>query len=145
MINNMKIIDLLNKIANCEGVPERIKVDNIIYRYENWEQFYYTDNEAREDLLVRGKDYSTNDFLNWKVEVIEENQDIDIQSIEHNELDILQEILGKCDLWKGNEGYILKVINENNNRLVDAILKVSKENETLTRAIKQLDRQINNN
>ena len=77
--------------------------------------------------------------------LIEEEPDIDIQSIEHNELDILQEILGKCDLWKGNEDYILKVINENNNRLVDAILKVSKENETTINAIKQLDRQINNN
>ena len=78
----MKVIDLLNKIANGEEVPERIKVDNIIYRYENWEHFYYTDNEAREDLLVRGKDYSTNDFLNWNVELIEEQQDIDIQGIE---------------------------------------------------------------
>ena len=64
---------------NGEEVPERIKVDNIIYRYENWEHFYYTDNEAREDLLVRGKDYSTNDFLNCNVELIEEQQDIDIQ------------------------------------------------------------------
>lgn len=33
-------------------------------------------------MLVRGKDYSTNDFLNWNVELIEEEQDIDIQSIE---------------------------------------------------------------
>ena len=63
-------------------MPEIIKVDNIIYRYENWERFYYTDNEAREDLLVKGKDYSTNDFLNWNVEIIEEQQDIDIQAIE---------------------------------------------------------------
>ena len=63
-------------------MPNRIKVDNIIYRYENWEKFYYTDNEAREDLLVKGKDYSTNDFLNWNVELIEEPQDIDIQAIE---------------------------------------------------------------
>ena len=78
----MKVIDLLNKIANEEEVPERIKVDNIIYRYENWEHFYYTDNEAREDLLVRGKDYSTNDFLNWNVEIIEEPEEIDIQNIE---------------------------------------------------------------
>lgn len=73
----MKVIDLLNKIAHGEEVPEKIKVDNIIYIYENWEHFYYTDNEAREDLLVRGKDYSTNDFLNWNVELIEDEIDID--------------------------------------------------------------------
>lgn len=75
----MKVIDLLNKIANCEEVPERIKVDNIVYIYENWEHFYYTDNEAREDLLIRGKDYSTSDFLNWNVELIQEDT---IDSIE---------------------------------------------------------------
>lgn len=31
---------------------------------------------------MKGKDYSTNDFLNWNVELIEEQQDIDIQAIE---------------------------------------------------------------
>lgn len=76
----MKVIDLFNKIAHGEEVPEKIKVGNIIYIYENLEHFYYTDNEAREDLLVRGKDYSTNDFLNWNVELIED--EIDIDSIE---------------------------------------------------------------
>ena len=80
-MSKLTVIQLLNKIANGEEVPERIKVDNIIYRYENWEHFYYTDNEAREDLLAIGKDYSTNDFLNWNVEIIEEQQDIDIQAI----------------------------------------------------------------
>ena len=81
----MKVIDLLNKIAHGEEVPEKIKVGNIIYIYENWEHFYYTDNEAREDLLVRGKDYSTNDFLNWNVELIED-EPIDIDNIEELEL-----------------------------------------------------------
>ena len=73
----MKVIDLLNKIAKGEEVPEKIKVDNIIYIYENWEHFYYTDDEIREDLLVRGKDYSTNDFLNWNVELLEDELDKD--------------------------------------------------------------------
>ena len=60
-VDRMKVIDLLNKMAHGEVAPEKIKVDNIIYIYENWGHFYYTDNEVREDLLVRGKDYSTND------------------------------------------------------------------------------------
>ena len=79
----MKIIDLLNKMANGEEVPEKIKVGNIIYIYESWEHFYYTDNEEREDLLVKGKDYSTIDFLNWNVKLIED--EIDIDSIEELE------------------------------------------------------------
>ena len=73
-------------------------------------------------------------------ELIED--EIDIDSIEHKELEILQEILGQCDLFKGNEKYILKVINENNSRLVDAVLKVSKENEILLQAVKQLNKEV---
>ena len=73
----MKMIDLLNKMAKGEEVPEKIKVGNIIYIYESWEHFYYTDNEEREDLLAKGKDYSTIDFLNWNVELIEDEVDID--------------------------------------------------------------------
>lgn len=75
-----------------------------------------------------------------EVEIIEDKEDINIQDIEHKELEIIQENLGKCDLWKGNEEYILKVINENNSRLVDAILQVSKENGVLVQAVKQLDK-----
>ena len=75
-----------------------------------------------------------------ELEISEEDEEIDIQSIEHKKLNIIQEVLGKCDLWKGNEGYVLKVINENNDRLAKKILEVSNENKTLLKAIKQLDR-----
>ena len=80
--------------------------------------------------------------LNLKQKVSTTSDEIDIDSIEHKELEILQEILGQCDLFKENEKYILKVINENNSRLVDAILKVSKENETLLQAVKQLNKKV---
>ena len=32
----MKVIDLLNKIANGEEVPQKIKVGNKIYNYETF-------------------------------------------------------------------------------------------------------------
>lgn len=85
------------------------------------------------------KDIAFN-IMDLDFELIED--EIDIDSIKHKELEILQEILGKCDLFEGNEEYILKVINENNRRLVDAILKVSKENETLVQAVKQLNKEV---
>lgn len=112
----MKVIDLLNKMAHGEEVPEKIKVDNIIYIYENWEHFYYTDNEVREDLLVRGKDYSTNDFLNWNVELIED-EPIDIDNI--GELLKIEEYeVDKTDT----------VINRNKiNELVQAVKQLNKE------------------
>jgi hypothetical protein len=87
------------------------------------------------------KDIAFN-IMDLDFELIEDEVDIDIDSIEHKELEILQEILGQCDLFKGNEKYILKVINENNSRLVDAILKVSKENEILLQAVKQLNKKV---
>lgn len=102
---------------NGEEVPERIKVDNIIYRYENQERFYYTDNEAREDLLVRGKDYSTNDFLNFNVELIEDEIEIDIDNIEEL-LKIEEYEVDKTDV----------VLNRNKiNKLVQAVKQLNKE------------------
>lgn len=62
-------------------MPKHIKVDGINYMFDDSEMFYYRDNESREDLLVLGKEYSTWDFLNWNVELIED-QTIDIDSIE---------------------------------------------------------------
>ena len=112
----MKIIDLLNKMANGEEVPEKIKVANIIYIYESWEHFYYTDNEEREDLLVKGKDYSTIDFLNWNVELIED-EIIDIDNIEEL-LKIEEYEVDKTDT----------VINRNKiNKLVQAVKQLNKE------------------
>lgn len=120
----MKVIDLLNKIANREEVPEKIKVDNIIYIYESLEHFYYTDDEAREDLLIRGKDYSTNDFLNWNVELIED-EPIDIDKIE--ELYINDKNIGKDTIenWTGRKLDI--VLGNKINKLVQAVKQLNKE------------------
>ena len=61
----MKVIDLLNKIANGEEVPERLKIDN-------WE--YDKEYEILEyELLQR---LSDEDFgFNDEVEIIEEPQE----------------------------------------------------------------------
>lgn len=113
----MKVIDLLNKMANGEEVPEKIKVGNIIYIYESWEHFYYTDNEEREDLLVRGKDYSTIDFLNWNVELIEDEIDIDsIEAIKTEAIgDLANEtktIVNKILQWAKQTDKEIKIIKE---------------------------------
>ena len=132
----MKIIDLLNKMANGEEVPKRIRVDNIIYIYENLEHFYYTDDEAREDLLVRGKDWSTFDFLNWNVELIEEDT-IDIESIkeiEYYEVNGVGEEQDKFILKETGE-YLSEAYNE------FEMVVIRKINE-LVQAVKQLNKEI---
>lgn len=77
----MKIIELLNKIANGEDVPDKIKYRNCIFEktegagispdyVNNNNEFFleYISNEA--------------DSLNEIVEIIEDEKEIDIQSIE---------------------------------------------------------------
>ncbi len=77
----MKVIDLLNKIANGEEVPKKIKVGisefyknskytiNNDYDYENDDGTYLTD-------YLGEFDYITN-YLNKEIEIIEEEQDIE--------------------------------------------------------------------
>ena len=41
----MKVIDLLNKIANGEEVPKKIEYITTIYKYNNTTKNYYVENE----------------------------------------------------------------------------------------------------
>lgn len=74
MANTIKVIDLLNKIANGEEVPKKIKILGI--EFEWFEECYRTCKLERKYLT----DYCRLDnMLNDTVEIIEEQQDIDIQ------------------------------------------------------------------
>ena len=73
----MKIIDLLNKIANGEEVPKQIKLKGIepVFQYDNKEFYYYWKDtktgkggKATLDLI-----YNIND----EVEIIEEDKKIE--------------------------------------------------------------------
>jgi hypothetical protein len=71
----IKIIDLLNKIANGEEVPKKIKFDNVIFVYiDKWEQ--YVTKEEEIPLLKRICDYNYSG-LNDEVEIIEEDKTIE--------------------------------------------------------------------
>lgn len=69
----MKIIDLLNKIANKEEVPMKIKLNNEIYSYTNDD--YKTSNEK----WLFSESYTDktawlDDFLRLEIEIIEEDK-----------------------------------------------------------------------
>lgn len=72
----MKVIDLLNKIANKENLPKRIKYKGIVYGLKG--TLYINDDET--DRLM---DFLYADFrnLNDEIEIIED-EEIDIQEIE---------------------------------------------------------------
>lgn len=70
----MKIINLLNKIANGE-IPIKIKYKNKIYIYQEDEQDYAYIEDGYYDWLL--SDVTDMSFLNEEVELIEDEVDID--------------------------------------------------------------------
>lgn len=66
----MKIIDLLNKIANGEEIPEKIRFENYIYIWRNIQKDYFCEqiNHSLESII--GEYLFEN--LNLEVEIIEE-------------------------------------------------------------------------
>ena len=52
----MKIIDLLNKIANGEEVPKKIKLNHIIFVYQG-DDYLYEDKDGNECWLF-GENYT---------------------------------------------------------------------------------------
>ena len=71
----MKVIDLLNKIANKERVPEEIEFNNKAYiKYNDGDyDFYYA---GIGDLLM--ENLGSTDLLNEEVRVVEEAKKIEI-------------------------------------------------------------------
>ena len=75
----MKVIDLLNKIANGEEVPKFIKYDNSIFRLKESDfKYYYVDeyNTLFEEMIVL-------ENLNNEIEIIEDKkmEKIDLDSL----------------------------------------------------------------
>ncbi len=74
-MNKIRIIDLLNKIANGEEMPNEIKYDNLVYKYN--EQYDYKNKlQINYYSVDNGTDFFNNVFcysLNDEVEIIEED------------------------------------------------------------------------
>lgn len=71
----MKIIDLLNMIANEENLPRKIKYRNKIWEYDLSSQDYFTENHV-EYLFTIIFTINTRKILNDEVEIIEEKKEI---------------------------------------------------------------------
>ena len=112
MNKTIKVIDLLNMIANGEEVPKKIKYGDNILKYNE-------DIEDYEGVSIPGTgsffnylfvNEPTGNFINDTVAIIEEQPEIDIQSI-----DILRIELDK-------NGIATKIINQ----LVQAVKQLDK-------------------
>lgn len=77
-MNKIRIIDLLNKIANGEEVPKRIKWEDTIFVYSEYDKDYleFPFSEEEYQGLFCMKDSILTRFLDDEVEILEEEKKI---------------------------------------------------------------------
>lgn len=115
----MKVIDLLNKIANGEEIPQLIKWNGYIYDKLGCEYYMLND----RDITLFGDILDTNGkYLNDEVEIIEEDKKIEKLEIVHNgsanAYALLNEYGTKCALTKHS-----KVMCDKINEIIDKLNK----------------------
>ena len=71
----MKIIDLLNKIANGEEVPKKIRIDHWCYKFE-WVEHLDNYYDKSEDIDLTSALSMSKEELNYGVKIIEEEKNI---------------------------------------------------------------------
>lgn len=125
----IKIIDLLNKIANKEEVPKKIKYDNTIYerhRSSNNGMYFYHTVSGMSRLLLE-QITATSDLLE-EVEIIEEDKKI--KKIEPVRGSDLTDLTSKDVVLKNNALIKLcKTLNNMNNKINELIDEVNKLKE----------------
>lgn len=126
-MKTIKVIDLLNKIANGEEVPKRIRIDHWCYKFE-WiehESNYY---DKHEDIDLMSCLSMDKEELNYEVHEIEEekklpkkleeigNIDYNLGYIDYKNIEVLKDWLNKDIQSILNE---LDLIVKNQNQLID--------------------------
>lgn len=133
----MKVIDLLNKIANEEELPKKIKYSGHIYKFDETRNDY--ENEEKKDWTLFynriGKCRNMIDCLNDEVEIIEEiEKPKDIQKLTICGKDIGY---GVMEEWLDfppyqNEKKICSAIEQiaiNQNKIIEAVNYLLKKEE----------------
>ena len=114
----MKVIDLLNKIANGEEVPKKVKYKGLYWEYDkNYDD--YRDNE--DDWVFGMSNYDITRMLNNEVEILEEPKGIP-------EIDRLNNIINELEEWLED-----KVFNK-----VGSSVDIAIENHTYCKVLDKL-------
>ena len=112
----MKVIDLLNKMANGENIPQKIKVYQEVFEWDILEHYYRRSNG--DDLLELCTIFNTGELLSMEVELIEDEIDIDnIEELDKN---------GTFINGKINDQRVIDIQNKIN-ELVQAVKQLNKE------------------
>ena len=78
----MRVIDLLNKIANREEVPKKVKYKTFYWEYSEKDRDY---KDTEEDYVFSCSNYDIPEMLNNEVEIIEEDPE-DKEITEHHDI-----------------------------------------------------------
>ena len=101
----MKVIDLLNRIANGIDIPLQIKYDNDVWKYDEVARDYLLIDKSGEEYLIC-EELNLMYALNEEVEVVEEEQ-------EDKKIEKIDEILTiMCDDLKDKIKEIVDKINK---------------------------------
>ena len=136
----MRIIDLLNKIANREEVPEKIKWNNAIFILKTDAMdghLYYEEIDGIKSLVSTLK---TMVDLNDEIEIIEEPEEIDIQAIEEIGLMLGWALVSEeetIEKQKDSINFTLDFFGKKINEIAEM------QNKQL-QVIKQIDNKLNN-
>lgn len=116
MNKKIKIIELLNKIANGEDLPKRIKIQEYVFELsKDYEHYYY--NEDVEITHLINHNFSN---LNDEVEILEDNTE---------EIEEIQEISDEYFNMLSDEAkvkWLKSYIKEDRNK-INELVKVVKE------------------
>lgn len=124
----MKVIDLLNKIAKGEKIPEKIKYCDLTWVCEKRTQDYiYVKNGMTEQYLIKDvlSDYSNTEYLlSCELEIIEEPQEIEEIGSWY---EVLETESKKTQLEEINHNF--NVIFDRLETLIDVVNELKKENK----------------
>ena len=107
----MKVIDLLNKIANEEEVPEKIKYNNIVY-HRQWSD--YMGDEPIDEYYIDDNNFS------WMTEM-DLKLDSEVKIIEESKLEKIPEVEIATSMAIGEKICARKI-----NEIIDYINKENK-------------------
>ena len=107
-MKTIKVIDLLNKIANGEEVPKKIKYEGI--EYTHIDNYCYVDKNSR---LLSYEIYAEQHRLNDEIEIIEDYKKLYDEIIkEYGTASMEDKKIKRVDRELDNDGYLSKKLNE---------------------------------
>lgn len=117
----IKIIDLLNKIANGEEVPKKILLNGIVFEYQG-DDYLYKDEDKKEHWLFSvsytNKYIWLENFLKTEAEIIEEPKKI--EKIKSNGDEFYSDYIGTWISKNKTDAYCEFLMNKIN-ELIDEI------------------------